>query len=46
MDKMRRLIKAHFNSFLFDVEVLDIEKERNRAWGGYLTKLIITTYKK
>lgn len=43
---MQRLIKAHFNSFLFDVEVLDIEKERNRAWGGYLTKLTITTYKK
>jgi len=45
-DKMRRLIKAHFNSFLFDVEVLDIEKERNRALGGYPAKLIITTYKK
>ena len=46
MDKMRRLIKAHFNSFLFNIEVLDIEKERNIAWKGYLTKLLITPYKK
>jgi hypothetical protein len=45
MDKMRRLIKAHFNSFLFNIEVIDIEKERNMAWKGYLTKLIITPYK-
>jgi len=42
---IQRILKAHFNSFLFDVEVLDIAKERNIAWKGYLTKLVITPYK-
>jgi hypothetical protein len=43
---IQRILKAHFNSFLFDIKVLEVEEERNRAWGGYLTKLIITPYKK
>ena len=42
---IQRILKAHFNSFLFDVEVLDIAKERNIAWKGYPTKLVITPYK-
>jgi len=46
MDKKKRIIKAHFSSFLFNIEILDIEKERNKFWKGYRTKLIITPYKK
>lgn len=42
---IRKILKAHFNSFLFDVEVLDIEKERDSYRKGYLTKLVITPYK-
>jgi hypothetical protein len=42
---IQRILKAHFNSFLFDVEVLDVAKERNIAWKGYPTKLVITPYK-
>lgn len=42
---IQRILKAHFNSFLFDIEVLDIAKERNITWKGYPTKLVITPYK-
>lgn len=42
---MQRLLKAHFNSYLFDIEILDIAKERNRYGGGYLTKIVVTPYK-
>lgn len=42
---IQRLLKAHFNSFLFDIEVLDVAKERSIAWKGYPTKLVITPYK-
>jgi|GEM_PF-1284384 len=42
---IQRILKAHFNSFFFDIEVLEIAKERNTAWKGYLTKLVITPYK-
>jgi hypothetical protein len=42
---VQRILKAHFNSFLFDIEVLDIAKERSIAWNGYPTKLVITPYK-
>ncbi len=40
---IQRLLKAHFNSFVFDVEVVDIAKDI--AWKGYPTKLVITPYK-
>jgi len=42
---IQRILKAHFNSFLFDIEVLEIAKERSTAHKGYPTKLIITPYK-
>lgn len=42
---IQRILKAHYNSYLFDIEVLEIANERNYAWKGYLTKLVIKTFK-
>lgn len=42
---IQKILKAHFNSYLLDVGVLDIAKERSNAWKGYPVKLVITPYK-
>lgn len=50
---IQKILKAHFNSYNFDIEVSDTfhhldysaEKERS-GWKGYPTKIIITPYKK
>jgi hypothetical protein len=42
---MQRILKAHFNSYLFDIEVLEIAHERSSAWKGYPTKLVIKPFK-
>ena len=42
---IQRVLKAHFNSYLFNVEVLDVAKERSTAWKGYLVELVIKPYK-
>jgi hypothetical protein len=42
---IQRIHKAHYNSYLFDIEVLEIEEERNSAWEGYLVKLVIKPFK-
>ncbi|GAF78077.1 unnamed protein product, partial [marine sediment metagenome] len=50
---IQRILKAHFNSYLFDVEVsdtfthVDYSEEKARSnWTGYPIKLVITPYKK
>ena len=42
---IQRVLKAHFNSYLFDIEVLEIAKERSSAWKGYPTQLVIKPFK-
>jgi DNA polymerase III epsilon subunit-like protein len=42
---IERILKAHYNSYLFDIEVVDIENERNSAWKGYPTRLLIKPFK-
>jgi ASC-1-like (ASCH) protein len=49
---IQKILKAHFNTYLFDVEVsdtfshLDYSEEKQRSnWKGYPIKLIITPYK-
>lgn len=42
---IQRILKAHFNLYLFDIEVLEIANERSSAWKGYLTKLVIKPFK-
>jgi hypothetical protein len=42
---IQRILKGHFNSFLFDVEVFDTPTESNVNWNGYPTKVVITPYK-
>jgi hypothetical protein len=49
---IQRILKAHFNSYLFDIEVsdtfthLDYSEEKERSnWKGYPIQLIITLYK-
>lgn len=50
---IQRLLKAHFNSYHLDVEVLDIAKTSERMWNklshkfwkGYRIRLIITPLK-
>lgn len=42
---IQKVLKAHFNSYLFDIEVLEIAKERSLVDKGYPTKLIIKSFK-
>lgn len=42
---IQRVLKAHFNSYPLDIEVLEISKERSSAWKGYPTKLVIKPFK-
>ncbi len=42
---IQRILKGHFNSFLFDVEVFDTPTESNVNWNGYPTKVVITPHK-
>ena len=49
---IQKILKAHFNSYLFDIEVsdtfthLDYSEEKERSnWKGYPIKLVITPYK-
>lgn len=49
---IQKILKAHFNSYLFDVEVLDTfthldysEAKERSNWKGYPIKLVITPYK-
>ncbi|MFH0789566.1 MAG: hypothetical protein V2B13_18395 [Pseudomonadota bacterium] len=49
---IKKILKAHFNSYLFDIEVsdtfthLDYSEEKERSnWKGYPIQLVITPYK-
>ena len=49
---IQRILKAHFNSYLFNIEVLDTfahldysEEKKRSNWKGYPIKLLITPYK-
>jgi hypothetical protein len=42
--RIQRILKAHFNSYLLDIEVLDVHQERSTAWKGYPLQLVITPY--
>jgi len=49
---IQRILKAHFNSYVFDIEVLDTfthldysEEKKRSNWKGYPIKLVITPYK-
>ena len=49
---IQKILKAHFNSYLFDIEVLDTfthldysEEKKRSNWKGYPIKLVITPHK-
>ena len=49
---IQKILKAHFNSYLFDIEVsdtfthFDYSEEKNRSnWKGYRIKVVIKPYK-
>jgi hypothetical protein len=41
---IQKILKSHFNSFLFDIEVVNIEENKDKHLKGYMTRVVITPY--